>query len=175
MATTPDQDQEDIWDPYLRKAEAAARRKKELLNKFHHCVLNTAGDVRDTSMVYLILECDLVLADGQYMAILGLDPHTSSHLALYKLLVKEIRYVASYLKRRVMAHSMLQMPLTDIRSLCYRIAENFDSLFYVPVKPGDEDGKESNFAISFRWLDRYNCMWPIVSMLNREYQKAAIS
>lgn len=175
MATIPDRDQEDVWDPYVQKAEAAALRKEEFLRKFYRCGLNTAGDVRDTSMVYLILESGLVLGDTQYMAILGLNSQLPSHVALYKLLVNEIRFVAGHLKRSVMAHSMLQMPMTDIRSLCYRIADKFESLFYIPVKPGDEEGKDSGFAISFLWLDRYNGMWPIISMLSREYEKVTVS
>ncbi|SGZ52830.1 CIC11C00000003115 [Sungouiella intermedia] len=162
---------EDIWDPYVQKSQAASQRKIDFLRQFYRRGLNSGGDVRDTSMVYLVLQSGLVFEDDYYMRILGLNPHIAAHLALYRLLSREVRLVAGILRRNIMAHSMLQMPMSDIRSLCYRIADRYESLFYVPVKTPDE---EKLCAISFLWKDRYNGMWPIVSMLHREYQETSM-
>lgn len=158
------------WDPFMLKAQAAEERRQLLIEKFFETGVNGRAELRDTTMVYLVLKCELRLTDEQYMKVLGLDLATTSHSELYQLLLGEIRYLASHLQREVMAHSLMQMPLTDIRKLCYRIADKYESIFYIPARDEDEDDPMS--ALSFQWLDRFNSMWPIVSLLSREYALA---
>lgn len=163
-----------LWDPFVEKAELADIRREDWLHKYQELNVNGGSDLRDTSMVYLVLKCNLILSDAQYMGILGLDPNVRPHYDLYTLVLADVRYLAGHLKGEVMAHSLIQMPLTDIRQLCYRVADKYESLFFVPVPGSDgeaENASSNGFAVWFQWLDRYNCMWPIVSMLNREYQK----
>lgn len=167
--TEDDNDQHEEWDPFEWKAERAELRRFRLLQQFHTTAVNNGGDLRDTTMVFLVLKCNLILADAQYMAILGLIPGYNEHVELYALLVRDVRYVATHLKKQVMAVSLADMPLTDVRRLCYRVADKYDSLFYVPTKTSEDC--ELHSALSFQWLDRYNSMWPIVSMMNREFQR----
>lgn len=153
------------YDPFVAKAQAAERHRQRLLEKFYEIRANGRGDLRDTTMVYLVLECQLHLTDEQYMKVLGLNLELPACQNLYGAILGETRFVADHLNRLVMARSLLQMPLTDVRMLCYRIAQKFEATFFVPGRSSD-----SSSAVDFEWLDRFNSMWPLVSLLDREYR-----
>lgn len=154
-----------VRDQYEEKAQRAELRRFELLQKY---LSFGRWEIKDTTMIQLMLMHKVTFSDEDTMLILHLDREDPNHVRLYCGLFHLVKYTALTLVREVPVNLLLEMPLTDIRRLVYHIANRYDSLFYVPVK---DDVAGSSLALKFLWRDRYNCCWPIVCMLEREYQK----
>lgn len=100
------------------------------------------------------------------MKFLGLCPQVSTHVTLYDLLTRLVSYTARQLKQGLFAASLIDIPLTDLLEICYRIAYCFESLFFIPISK-KVDGLDSR--ASFVWNDRFDGLWPVIYLLNREY------
>lgn len=167
----PSEDYLDIIiDPFIVKAKKAEERRRKLLEVFFSLSGNSSSELKDTTLIQLFLAHSIEFLDSDTMAILRLNSSDIHHRQLYYSLVYLVQHTAVTLKTRVFAKLLQEMPLTDIRRICYRIADRYDSLFYVPVKVEPEE-EDSNMALCFEWNDRFNSMWPILSLLHREYEK----
>lgn len=156
-------ERDDFYDKYL----AARARRQEMYLRFRSFVAHNLGSLRDTTIIHLMLKHNIIFTDHQMMVILKLDPRTPTHRAIFDKLRAVIRHCAIALKSKVPANALIEMPLTDLSRVCYRIAERFESLFCIPV---------SRVASrQFHWNDRYNGMWPIVCELNKLYQLASVT
>lgn len=153
-------------DPFQWKADLAESRRSCLLQQFWAQTGCTLNEIQDTTMIQLMLLHEITFCDSDMMIILLLEERNEAHELIYRLFLDLVLFTANELKRNVDVSSLLEMPLTDIRTLCYKIADRFESLFYVPTLDEEED---SDSALSFQWSDRFNCMWPIVCILNREF------
>lgn len=154
-------------DPFAFKAKKTEERRKELLQIFLSSIVGGLDCIEDTTLIQLILTYNVVFEDKDMMLILRLDTGDIHHRRLYNSLLYALQQVAVILKSRVTAVSLRQMPMTDLRRISYRVADGFEQLYYVPVR---EDSLDVSTALSYSWRDRYNSMWPIISLLNREYQ-----
>lgn len=152
-------------DPYEDKCHLAEERQKCLLESLRaNCTFNTSAG-KHTFMLQLILLSKVKLSDKHIMNILGLKEHSTNHCRLYSLILNLLGHIASQLK--LISVSLHSFPLTDLQDLCYRVADCFDSLFYVPVTSSHDD---LSCALSFTWNDRFNSMWPLLYLLAREYE-----
>lgn len=157
-------------DPFVAKATDAEARRRKLLDIFFGLSGNSSSELKDTTMIQLFFTHAIEYLDLDTMAILRLSAGNIHHRQLYYSLVYLVQHTALILKTRVYAKLLQDMPLTDIRRICYKIADRYDSLFYVPIKvEGEAD--DGNMALCFEWNDRFNSMWPILSLLYREYNK----
>lgn len=166
-----EKDVDVVADPFMTKVEEATLRRKRIYEIFRSLNANAFCEIKDTALIQLIFIHNTEFSDEDMMTILKLNPREAQHRQLYSSLLNLIQHTAMILKGKVIAKRLEEMPLTDIRRICYRIADRFDSLFYVPVNTKTEDDSNSNIALSFAWKDRYNSQWPIASMLSREYRK----
>lgn len=142
-------------DPFLIKAQKAEEHRESLLETFF-LFPNAQCEVEDTTLIELFLTQSITFDDNEMMSILCLQPSNLQHRQLYASLLLTVRYAASVLKRN--KSELAQMPMSDIRRICYRIADRYGSVFF--------ELKKGEFPVVG---DKYNSMWPIVSMLNREY------
>lgn len=153
-------------DPFSYKAKVAENRQLQLVQRVRsYCSGNPCAS-KCPVMVQLILPARFKFTDLQMMEILGLDSQSATQLRLYNLIIRLVIYTAGQLKQNVCAASLLEFPLTDLHDICYRIADCFDSLFFIPVSRKSENYP---FRSSFIWDDRFNGLWPIVYLLVREF------
>lgn len=165
-SNTPDID----IDPFELKAMHADDRHRKILEIFLSLSGNASCELKDTTIMQLFLSNAIVFLDLDTMAILRLDEKDIHHRRVYQDILFSVQHTAMVLKTKVHANLLQDMPLTDIRRICYRIADRYDSLFYIPDDLVKE-AEDANVAVCFEWNDRYNCMWPIVCLLYREYSK----
>ncbi|OBA23867.1 hypothetical protein METBIDRAFT_18204, partial [Metschnikowia bicuspidata var. bicuspidata NRRL YB-4993] len=156
-------------DPFVIKATEAEARRRKLLEIFFALTGNSSSEIKDTTLIQLFFTHEIEFLDLDFMAILRLNASDVHHRQLYYSFLYLVQHTAMILKTRIFVKLLAEMPLTDIRRICYRIADKYDSLFYVPVKAEGED-EDANLALCFEWNDRFNCMWPILSLISREYK-----
>lgn len=160
-----DEGLDDTRDPFVYKVKLAEMRHFQLLQKVRSYSCRNASASKSSAMAQLVLQAKTEFTDIQMMNFLGLDPRRNAHLLLYDLVVGLVIYTARHLKVGMNAASLLDFPLTDIQDVCYRIADCFDSLFFIPVNRRNGLGLRDSFV----WDDRFNGLWPIMYLLNREY------
>lgn len=148
-------------DNFQEKYRSSQARREEMFLRFRSFVSHNLGSMRDTTIVHLMLKHEIIFSDEQMMMILNLDPNVLVQRAIFDKFRAVVRHCAITLRTKVPASRLLDMPLTDISRICYRIAERFESLFCIPV---------SRVASrQFYWNDRFNGMWPIVCELNKMF------
>lgn len=124
---------EDV-DPFLAKAKESQGRLAKLLTNFQSLRANSDLFSSDTTLIYLVLKCNLILNDPQIKAVLGLGGIGKVQSTIYAAIQHEVRFAAQELFSRASFGSLLEMPLTDLKQLCYEIALNYKSIFFVPVE-----------------------------------------
>lgn len=157
----------ETYDPFVEKYELALKKKETTFEQFKNFLGHDLAQVRDTTMICLMLENEIEFTDLEMMKILGLKSDVSTDCAIFRKFKQLVAYVAEILKERVPVKSLTMMPLTDISRICYGIAWKFESLFFVPV-----EGMEH--LLDFWFADRFNGMWPIICEVNKAYKKREI-
>lgn len=155
-----------VRDPFSYKVELAEIRRFRLLQKIRTYSGRNSSASKSTAMAQLVLQATFEFTDTQMMKFLGLNPESNVHTHLYDLIVGLVIYTVRRLRAAVTTLSLMQFPLTDLQDICYRIADCFDSLFFIPVTRLD---RGSDVRESFVWEDRFNGLWPIMYLLRREY------
>lgn len=157
------------YDPYLAKVMAQEQKREQLLAKFRRLTEGSRVEIRDTAVVHQIIHHQVTFGDKDMMKILRLSKECEVQVSVYTELLRHVRHAATQLLQNVECDCLEEMPMTDLRRICYRIADRFDKLFY--AQPDLQTDYPTPSAL-FLWKDRYNSMWPIVSMLVREYGRA---
>lgn len=142
---------EDV-DPFLDKAKESQGRLAKLLTNFQSLRANSDLFSSDTTLIYLVLKCNIILTDPQIKAVLGLGGIGKVQSTIYAAIQHEVRFAAQELFSRASFGSLLEMPLTDLKQLCYEIALNYKSIFFVPV--------ESKVKVAANQTDAYSQLVP---------------
>lgn len=157
------------YDPYLAKVVAHEQKREQLLAKFAKLTEGSRVEIRDTAVVHQIIHHQVTFGDKDMMKVLRLSKESPIQVSVYTELLRHVRHAATHLLYNVDCDSLAKMPMTDLRRICYRIADRFDKLFYAPP---DSQAESLIASALFLWKDRYNSMWPVLSMLVREYARA---
>lgn len=133
MSKTTLQDHNIPFDPFRFKIFTKESKLVKTLNDFHFCSQNSDFVPSDTWLIYLVLKLNIKFNDDQIKKVLGLDTKDQVHLAIFLGLVKVVQECAARLS---VCHvtSLLDLPLTDLKEICYELALHFKALFFVPIR-----------------------------------------
>lgn len=159
-------------DPFEEKAQASENLRIRSFAVFTALRNSSPSDLRDTTLVELFIVHSIHFLDPDMMAILKMSNADGRHRQVYFSLVHVAHNAARILRARVHAPLLRHMPLTNVREICYQIADQFEGLFFAPTLPLLPSLSE--VAVLFNWHDRFNSMWPIVSLLSREYTRLGL-
>lgn len=126
--------QNSQYDPFKAKVTESHKRLDGLLKVFKGSTTNSDILSSDTTIIYLVLQSNIRLSDNQIKTILGLEIDNEVHDIIFSGIEKQVRYSAEKILSDMRLRSLLEMPLTDLKHLCYEIALNFKSIFFVPVE-----------------------------------------
>lgn len=149
---------------------------KDVIDSYLDCGKNTDHHISQTTLTYLVLSTNTVFNDQEYRLMLNLN-YTTEARQLYDTILQNIRFHSLELYSFYHYPSLLCLPLTNIKDISYQIGLHFTEIFFAPttVNIVDEDpplhnnnnGPHTIGVIKF--ISRFNEMWIITSLLNREY------
>lgn len=122
------------YDPFRAKQLRLEEKTKKPLKNFKNRALQSDICPCDTYFTYLMLRSKVRLSDLHVRKILGLDERDEAQEKIYQSIRRQILYAAQELKRLCGFSDLSEMPMTDLRCLCYEIALVFKGIFFVPVK-----------------------------------------
>lgn len=122
------------YDPFMAKATKSEARLTKLLENFQNCTANSDILSSDTTIVYLVLKSNFILNNTQIRVLLGLGHKNKVNDVIYHGIQRDVKYAASKLFSTGKFPNLLEMPLTDLKQLCYEIALKYKTIFFVPVE-----------------------------------------
>lgn len=122
------------YDPFREKQLILEEKSKRPLRNFKRRALQSDICPCDTYFTYLMLRSKIMLSDLHVRKILGLDEQDETQEKIYQAIRRQILYAAQEIKRLCGFTDLTEMPMTDLRCLCYEIALVFKGIFFVPVK-----------------------------------------
>lgn len=122
------------YDPFMDKAAKSQARLTKIMEKFQNFTANSDILSSDTTILYLVLKSNIILNDNQIRVLLGLGDENKVHDVIYCGILRDAKYAASKLFTLLNFSSLLEMPLTDLKQLCYEIALKYKAIFFVPVE-----------------------------------------
>lgn len=122
------------YDPFMAKATKSQARLTKLLETFQNFTANSDILSSDTTIIYLVLKSNIILNNTQIRVLLGLGDENKVHDVIYHGIQRDVKYAASKLFSLGKFSSLLEMPLTDLKQLCYEIALKYKTIFFVPVE-----------------------------------------
>lgn len=122
------------YDPFREKQLRLEEKTKRPLKNFKSRALQSDICPCDTYFTYLMLRSKVRLSDLHVRKILGLNEQDETQEKIYHSIRRQILYAAQELKRLCGLSDLTEMPMTDLRCLCYEIALVFKGIFFVPVK-----------------------------------------
>ncbi|CCE86191.1 Piso0_005847 [Millerozyma farinosa CBS 7064] len=142
------------YDPFREKQLRLEEKTKRPLKHFKNRALQSDIFPCDTYFTNLVLRSKVRLNELHVRKILGLDEQDEIQEKIYQSIRKQILYAAQELKRLCGFSDLTEMPMTDLRCLCYEIALVFKGIFFVPVKTktiisSDDMSQEVHYPTSF--------------------------
>lgn len=122
------------YDPFMDKAAKSQARLTKIMEKFQNFTANSDIFSSDTTIIYLVLKANIILNDNQIRVLLGLGEENKVQDVIYFGILRDAKYAASRLFTVFNFSSLLEMPLTDLKQLCYEIALKYKAIFFVPVE-----------------------------------------
>lgn len=122
------------YDPFMAKATKSQARLTKLLETFQNFTANSDILSSDTTIIYLVLKSNIILNNIQIRVLLGLRDENKVHDVIYHGIQRDVKYAASKLFSIGRFSNLLEMPLTDLKQLCYEIALKYKTIFFVPVE-----------------------------------------
>ncbi|CUM51983.1 unnamed protein product [Debaryomyces tyrocola] len=122
------------YDPFMAKATKSEARLTKLLETFQNYTANSDILSSDTTIVYLVLKSNFILNNTQIRVLLGLGDKNKVNDVIYHGIQRDVKYAASKLFSIGKFSYLLEMPLTDLKQLCYEIALKYKTIFFVPVE-----------------------------------------
>lgn len=154
-------------DIFVAKLVKYDTELKELVEEYLENSIFTMGVCNHTTLTYLTLKTNLEFTDTQYKFMLGLND-TATHQLMYHGILVHIKIVANELFKYFKVSNLLELPLTNIKDIVYQIGLNFKDMFFVPITTTVYQSWSSPLPV-VRYISRFNEMWIITSLLNREY------
>lgn len=145
---------------------------KELVEEYLENSIFTSGVSNQTTLTWLVLKTNLTFTDDQYKFMLGLDDSVN-HELMFQGIVTHVKLVAREIYG-FFRGDLLDLPLTNIKDVVYQIGLNFKEVFFVPIKTTVYESWNNPENI-VRYVSRFNEMWLVSCLLNREYQQLASS
>ncbi|KAK6197504.1 uncharacterized protein RJT21DRAFT_133689 [Scheffersomyces amazonensis] len=121
-------------DPFKYKKNQRVEELMKMFEVYNTYTVNSEEVPTDTWLLELILRSDLKLSQIQIKTILGIDSTNETHNLVFELLQSSIAAVVKSLVTTVGSTNLSEYPLTEIKYIIYKIAVNFQPLFFVPVK-----------------------------------------
>ena len=122
------------YDPFMAKALKSQAKVTKLLQTFQNFTANSDIFSSDTTIIYLVLKSNILLNNTQIRVLLGLNDKNEVHDVIYSGIERDVKYAASKIFSIGKLSSLLEMPLTDLKQLCYEIALKYKTIFFVPVE-----------------------------------------
>lgn len=163
----PDEDSDHSQgpDPFLRKSCLSAVRRDTLLFQWNSEAINTPNVAYsvdfDLSLMYLFLLTGYTFSDSQYQQIIGFHASNSYHMECFHHLLYHIGVASKLLYSAFPNVPLTSLPLRQVWNLLYTISISYRGIFYVPILDS---------SIPIKYKARFNNLWVLVSMLNREHK-----
>lgn len=149
---------------------------KEIIDTYLDCGKNTDHFISQTTLTYLILKTNTVFTDQEYQLMMNLSGTPESQ-RLYDAILDEIRHHSKQIFAFYKFPSLLYLPLTNTKDISYQIGLHYTEIFFAPTTVNILDnnlafsatGGLANTVGVIKFIGRFNEMWIITSLLNREY------
>lgn len=157
-------------------------RLKDLLEQYLETSVNTSNIVSQTTLTFLIITTNTVFKEDEYRCILRLGTG-KAHSVIFQEICKVVSDIARAIYYYFGFDTLLEIPLTNLKDVSYQIALTFKDIFLVPVYGyvydinvgpqlwGNDYSPKKLAARIIKYISRFNEMWIITSMLNKEYTR----